>query len=130
MATGLLATQLLEQFQAMSRAPFRDELARLMKIPRSPKAYRAWANRFPDRHAQAVAIYARLAGYSERIEVEHTGLLGLVAQVKAMSDSELEARYRASRSPDALTGKESLALASGSVVAELPPPVVVEAQAP
>jgi len=95
-ATGsLLDAQLLDQFHAMSRAPFRDELARLMRIPKSRKAFRTWANKSPDRWAQAVAIFARLGGYSDKTEVEiHGTLAHKLAELQGLSDAQLEALDR------------------------------------
>jgi hypothetical protein len=137
MATGsLLDQQLLANFHAMSRAPFQDELARLMQIPRSKKALRIWANKSPDRHAQAVAIMARLAGYHERLEVQHSGgLVALAMRLDSLSDAELlalKAQHEkeptgmgVALSPDARPPK---ALGGAGLGQDTPPPVVVEGE--
>lgn len=52
----------------------------------SDAALRNFARKSPDRWAQAVAIFARLTGYTEKKQVHHTGLLAIAH----MSDAEIE----------------------------------------
>ncbi len=68
----------------MSRSPFMDKLAQALDHGPSDEAITAIANRNPDRYAQYVAIFARLAGYSDKLEVEST------VSINSMSDAELE----------------------------------------
>jgi len=92
MATGsLIDDELLSSFHALSRTPFRIRLAKLHGIPLHPAKLEAWANRFPDKLAQAEAIYARLAGFTDKQEVTITGLVGFAAKLQGMSDAEAEA---------------------------------------
>jgi hypothetical protein len=77
-----------EQLDNLSRNPFRDVLAQLIEVAPEPAEMKEWAKRCPDRLAQAVAIWARLAGYNEKLEVE----ANVTAHVKDMSDLELQQR--------------------------------------
>ena len=49
------------------------------------------AERNPDRWGQLLAIVARLAGYSDKLEVEAT----IQARISTMSDAELTAQIEA-----------------------------------
>lgn len=100
MATGsLLHDQELARYHAsidaLRRDIFTGPLARLLAIQPSDEKLQEFANKAPDRLAQAVAIYARCRGYSERIEVEQTGLLGFAVKLQGLSDAELEAMHAA-----------------------------------
>lgn len=119
MATGSLVDfsreQLLEQIRALQREPFQRELVKLIAAAPSEAEMREWSKKSIDRYAQSVMIFGKLAGYSERVEVQATGLLALAAEVGRLSDSEIERRLvevRESRSLPALPPK-------GSVQAEL-----------
>ncbi len=70
---------------ARSREPFTDVLAALIGALPDPKAMQFFANRYPNKWAQAVAIFAKLAGYHDKMEVK-----GIIAvNVSMMSDSQL-----------------------------------------
>jgi len=47
----------------VSRDPFRNFMGLLLSCQPTEEALREWANKSPDRYAQAVAIYGRLCGY-------------------------------------------------------------------
>jgi hypothetical protein len=68
---------------SMSRVPFRKVLAELVGAKPTPEAVRRFADKYPDRWAQAVSIMAGLAGY-ERGVVE----LNLF-NVRGLADSAL-----------------------------------------
>ena len=70
----------------MSRSPFMDKLSQALDHGPDDAAITALANRNPDRYAQYIAIFARLAGYTDKLEVEAT----FTHSVAAMSDAELE----------------------------------------
>ena len=55
---------------ARSREPFTDVLTALIGARPDPKALKFFAVRYPHKWAQAVAIFARLAGYQEKMEVQ------------------------------------------------------------
>jgi hypothetical protein len=85
------AEAIRNQLAAMSREPFLRELSVLLGQAPDPEKIKEFANKCPDRWSQAVAIFARAAGFSDKHEID-TGLAGRVAQIQQMSDSELLAR--------------------------------------
>ncbi len=93
------------QLEAMSRDPFMRELSVLLGQAPDPEKVKDFANRYPDRWAQAVAIFARVGGFSDKVEVR-ADLTNRVLEIQQMSDSELmrrlaeaEARLRPSLKP-------------------------------
>lgn len=105
----------------MSREPFRALLAELIEAKPTKDNVRIFAEKYPDRWAQAVTQVAKLAGYSERIDVHASGLAGLVQELLGLSDADLYARaqeHGAARSLDALPPK---GLAAGPTDAPAPP---------
>lgn len=72
----------------MSRAPFRDALADLLAARPDHESLADFARKHPDRWAQSVAIFARGAGYSDRIRVDAS----VSARLPDMSDSEVMER--------------------------------------
>lgn len=69
-----------------SRDPFQRQLAKLLGASPDRNSILAFAKRNPDRWARCVQIFASLAGYTEKIEVEHN------FNIDAMSDAEVERR--------------------------------------
>ena len=57
--------------EAHNRQPFRDVLDDLLEAKPEVEALQQWARKTPDRWGQAVAIFARLGGYHEKLQVEH-----------------------------------------------------------
>lgn len=83
-AAALRATA--DAIMAMSRQPFREALIALVGASPTPEAVRRFADRYPDRWAQAVSIMGGMAGFSrETVELN-------VFNVKGLADSELMAR--------------------------------------
>ena len=78
-------SEVLAHVLALSRDPFRRELARWLGKKTSDAALQAFADKSPDRWAQGVAILARNAGYTERVEVETSEWV----KISQMSDAEL-----------------------------------------
>lgn len=78
------------ELHQLSRDPFRRELAKLLGNAPSDDALTRIAERNPDRWAQALAILGKLAGFSDKLEVQ----ANVHAQLSSMSDSELEQRLR------------------------------------
>lgn len=74
----------------MSRQPFRDALATMINCEPSPEAIRAFAEKYPDRWAQGVAIFGRLSGYHERLQVDTT----IYSEIQNLSDSQLMTRLQ------------------------------------
>lgn len=77
--------QLREHIERSYRAPFKDVLATMMQCRPDAINIFQWANEHPDRWANAVAVFAKLAGYHEKIEIEEHKHL----HVHELSDAEL-----------------------------------------
>ncbi len=71
--------------EARSREPFRDTLVSLLAAEPDPEAIKAFADKYPDRWAQAVAIFAKLGGYHDKLKVDTS----IAVNVSRMSDAEL-----------------------------------------
>jgi len=82
------------EINAQSRGPFRRTLAKHLRAAEatSDMALQTFAEKHPDRHAQSAAIYGRLSGYSEKLEVD----TNLAVHLSQLSDMELEAVVRVS----------------------------------
>ena len=85
------------------RSPFMDVLTVMMQCRPTPEAMFAWAMEHPDRWANAIAIFAKLSGYTEKVEVEHNHL-----HVHALSDAELLQRLSSLREQPLLEQLEPL----------------------
>ena len=80
--------EVVRALQMRNRQGFCDALARLLEGIPDANALRSFANRHPDRWAQAVAILARLSGFHERLQVSVNKRMKL----SQMSDAELISR--------------------------------------
>jgi len=78
-------TELHQQIQSLQREPFRQFLAVLMECAPTKKAIQAFANKSPDRYAQAVSIFQKASGYTDKTVHEHN----FYALIKDVSDAEL-----------------------------------------
>lgn len=76
--------------QDLSRKPFMDLLALFLGNHPTPKALSDFANKNPDKWSQATAIFSKLSGYNEELNVN----LNVMAQVKVLSDMDLEAALK------------------------------------
>ena len=83
-------TELEQAMVNYSRDPFRKALADYLQGNPSLDDIKAFAKKYPDRHAQSVAIFARLSGYSEKIQVDVDNNFNV--WIKNVSDSELRAK--------------------------------------
>jgi hypothetical protein len=105
------------EIDAQSRGPFRRTLAKHLRAAEATPdaALQAFAEKHPDRHAQSAAIYGRLSGYTEKLEVDtHVAI-----QIAQLSDMELEAEVRA----DVVTYLQSLsAVERRALLAEVETP--------
>ena len=70
---------------------FQRILSKYIRTVPSDKALSTFGERQPDRHAQATAIYARLAGYTEKLDVQMDASVGMI-DFNKLSDSELYAK--------------------------------------
>ena len=77
--------EIAEKIAQLSRSPFREQAARILACAPTGGALVDLAERNPDRWGQLLAIVARLAGYSDKLEVEAS----IQAKISCMSDAEL-----------------------------------------
>src|SRR5262245_35467067 len=87
----------LAEVERLSRKPRQDLHAHLLDSvlgamdTLTPEDWSALAKKAPDRVLQGLAMSARLAGYTEKSEIELGGSVGLLAKFQEMSDAEQEA---------------------------------------
>ena len=81
------------EIQNLCRLPFRAELSRLLGCQPDDESIQTFAKKHVDRFYQSIAIMGRLAGFSDKLEVE--GNLNM--KIKEMSDMELRAEYEKTR---------------------------------
>lgn len=77
----------------LSREPFRDVLERLLGAEPSAEKVRGFAEKYPDRWAQACAIFGRLGGYHEKAQVSHHHTHAMI-ELTQLSDAELSERLQ------------------------------------
>lgn len=82
----------LALIKELSLAPFQEKLAEVLGVSPTTEELKAFARKSPGDWGNLVRTLANLAGYSEKREVKHSGILG---HVHAMSDAELQAHARA-----------------------------------
>lgn len=99
-----------EALSRRSREPFGKILAAFVASAPEAKDLEEYAKKFPDRHAQAAAIWGRLMGYSEK--VEHTHEHDIWIKIGNMSDVELQLRL------DRLLNKVQPNIIEGEIVEE------------
>ena len=83
--------EIMEVLMRYSREPFMQALAEVMECRPDKEDLMRFASKSPDRFFQAVAILARLSGFTEKLEVTHN----IHARVSTMSDAELDAELEA-----------------------------------
>lgn len=74
-----------QQLHHYNRTPFLNLLAMFMEAAPTPDAIAQFAREKPDRWAQAIAMIAKIAGFAERQEIDHT----ISVEVNQMSDAQL-----------------------------------------
>ena len=83
-AQRMTAAAIEEHFNNMRRDPFKLELIKLIQNSPTSKAIQAFANKAPDRYWQSVTQAAKLAGFSEKLEVDIK-----FKPLSSLADSEL-----------------------------------------
>ncbi len=68
------------------REPFKDVLAHMLGAEPDSKSIKRFARAYPDRWSNTIAVFARLAGYNDKMQIEASLLMGITK----MSDSELD----------------------------------------
>lgn len=79
------------ELEVLSRAPFRAILARMLGAEPTPEKVREFAEKWPDRWAQLCSIFGKLAGYSDKLEIDGS----LAIAVSRLSDADLLSRIAA-----------------------------------
>jgi hypothetical protein len=102
----------LHLITTLSRDPFRRALKTWLDAAPDADTIRAAAKKSPDRWAQGLTLLGKLAGYSEKLEMDLSGHV----DVRRLSDLELDAKIAVLRSQIAQTGQQSRLTAIG------PPP--------
>ncbi len=87
----LTPDEIREHLENSSRRPFREVLARFLECAPSDEAIAAQAEAHPDRWSQSLAIVSRLAGYTEKLEVEGS----ITHNISSLSDLELQIKLDA-----------------------------------
>ena len=77
--------------KAGSRAPFRELLEIFLKAAPTSEEVAEVARRAPDRFIQAVTMLAKLSGFHEKMQVDHTHTFMALMQ---LSDAELSDRLQ------------------------------------
>lgn len=110
--------ELTRELKKQMRVPFERALQRLLGFRPSAQALQNFANKSPDRWAQAVSIMAGLAGYEKGININITR-----KNVNDMSDSELLSEYRAAAGFIAARAQGALGeVTDAEVIPSLPAP--------
>ena len=77
--------KILHYLHQGNREPFLRVLADFLECQPTMEAIRAFANKSPDRWAQAVTMIARLSGYNETLEVKND----IMVNIRGKSDAAL-----------------------------------------
>ena len=89
-SVSLDAKQIETKLRDLSREPFQDVLALLLRCKPDKKSLQEFAKSHPDRWAQAIAIFSRGAGYSDKTVVEHN----FYHWIHNLSDAELQSIHQ------------------------------------
>lgn len=81
---------ILSFLYSYSREPFQRELAKFLACAPDPVSVLAFAQRNPDRWSKAVQDLARIAGYTEKLEVDHKHTH--YHNIQRLSDIQVEQR--------------------------------------
>jgi hypothetical protein len=71
---------------SFSREPFQRQLAKFLQCGPDRHDIIAFAKRNPDKWAKTIQVFASLAGYTERMEID------INMNIQSMSDTQIEAR--------------------------------------
>lgn len=112
--------KLAHELEAFDRGPFRKMLAGLLGVQPTRAALQRFANRSPDRWAQALSVLGVLAGYERGASVEIN-----LYSVKHLSDAEL-LREAAERGVRIIDG-EAVTVTEGTTTTDSGPMEAAEA---
>ena len=88
----ILPEEMLAHFQLFSRFPFQNELVKLLESAPTIESLQKLADKSPDRYYQAITMIARLAGYTEKVEIQ-ADVRHLLA-LKDMSDYDIDNKIK------------------------------------
>lgn len=88
--SALSVEEIHKNIQNLSRGPFQTILTEFLGAQPTLENMQAFADRAPDKWAQTIGMFAKLAGYKDEIEVNQN----INVQISSMSDSELMDRVR------------------------------------
>ncbi len=83
--------QIAAALKAGSREPFRQLLEIFLKAAPTSEEVAEVARRAPDRYVQGVTMLAKLSGFHEKTQVDHTHI---VMELAGLSDAELSERLQ------------------------------------
>ena len=86
-------TEIAAALKAGSREPFRELLEVFLKAAPTSEEVAEVARRAPDRFIQAVTMLAKLGGYHEKMQVDHSHTHKVMALMQ-LSDSQLMGRLQ------------------------------------
>jgi hypothetical protein len=81
--------EILQAIERLDRRPLQELLARELSVKPSVAALQVFCDKYPDRHAQAIAILTRQVGYSEAPHVT----ISIEGKIRSLSDAELGRAY-------------------------------------
>ncbi len=84
---------LLPHMHNLSREPFQEVMALCLSAAPTPENLVAFAQDYPDRWANMCAIFAKLSGFSDKVDHSHAHLH--LHQIQQMSDAQLYAALEA-----------------------------------
>ena len=90
-AVKMSGAEIAAALKAGSREPFRELLEIFLKAAPTSEEVAEVARRAPDRYVQGVTMLAKLSGFHERAQVDHTHTFMSLMQ---MSDAELSERLQ------------------------------------
>lgn len=73
---------------SFSREPFQRQLAKFLQCGPTRHDIEVFAKRNPDKWAKSIQIFASLAGYTEKMEIDHN------INIRDLSDTQVEQRLR------------------------------------
>ena len=83
------AERLRQQIVTLNREPFREVLSVFLGAAPSPASIKKFADKSPDRWAQAIAIMTKAAGYHEGVVGAARNETNIYLQLQSKSDAEV-----------------------------------------
>ncbi len=87
----LSGNEISAALKAGSREPFRELLEIFLKAAPTTEEVAEFSRRYPDRYAQGITMLAKLSGFHEKMQVDHSHIIMELGQ---LSDAELSDRLQ------------------------------------